>query len=72
MIETVLFSLVFCAVISGIAYKVQSLPAMFISSLGLVITALRLWQIYEEVLPMLMLFFIAFVQPMLVRSYART
>lgn len=72
MIEAILFTLAFCAVITGIAYKIQSLPAMFISSLGMVVAALKMWQIFEDMLPMLMLFFIAFAQPMLIKSYART
>lgn len=71
MYETIIFSLVFCAVITGIAYKIQSLPVIFISSVGMVVAALKLWQDTTEMLPTLMLFFIAFVQPMLIRSYAK-
>lgn len=71
MYETIIFSLVFSAVITGIAYKIQSLPVVFISSVGMVVAALKLWQDTTEMLPTLMLFFIAFVQPMLIRSYAK-
>lgn len=49
-----------------LAYKMQSLPLIFISSLGWMVSGLQVWQQTEEVLPMILLMMLAFGQFFLV------
>ena len=66
--DAAILALICCGVLTGIACKIQSLPVMFISSLGLCIAALRLWGSLHEILPMVLLMLIAFAQISLIRS----
>jgi hypothetical protein len=45
-----------------LAYKMQSLPIIFISSIGWTASALQVYQQVEEVLPMILLLMLAFGQ----------
>ena len=49
-----------------LAYKMQSLPVMFISSIGWAISGMQIFQQTEEVLPMILILMLAFGQFFLV------
>lgn len=66
--DAAILALIFCGVLTGIAYKIQSLPVMFISSLGLCIAALQMWGSMHDILPTVLLMLIAFAQVSLIRS----
>lgn len=55
-----------------LAYKMQSLPLIFISSLGWMVSGLQVWQQTEEVLPMILLMMLAFGQFFLINRRAST
>lgn len=56
--------------ITILAYRMQSLPLIFISSLGWMVSSLQVWQQTEEVLPMILLMMLAFGQFFLVNRRA--
>ena len=68
--EGLIISYIFSAILCVIAYKLKSLPCMFISSLGWTISALMTWQQVEELLPMGLLFMLAAAQFFLVNPEA--
>lgn len=45
-----------------LAFKMRSLPVLFISSLGWLISALQVYQQTSEITPMLLLMMVAFAQ----------
>lgn len=55
-------ALIISAVLTLLAYKMQSMPIIFISSLGWMISGLQVWQQTTEVLPMILLLMLAFGQ----------
>ena len=56
--------------IAVIAYMLQSLPLIFMSSVGWSVAALQVFQQTEEILPMALLFMLAFGQFFIVRRNA--
>lgn len=71
MITTgLIISFIVCAALTLLAYKMSSLPIIFISSVGFVICGLQTFQQTEEILPMLMLFIAAVGQFLLIRKEA--
>lgn len=71
MITTgLIISFAVCVALTLLAYKMSSLPIIFISSIGLVICGLQTFQQTEEILPMLMLFIGAVGQFMLIKKEA--
>ena len=51
-----------------LAYKMQSLPVMFISSLGWTISGMQIFEQTEEVLPMVLILMLAFGQFFIVKK----
>ena len=62
MTDGLIVALIISAVLTLLAYKMQSLPIIFISSLGWMISGLQVWQQTAEVLPMILLLMLAFGQ----------
>ena len=62
MSEGLILIMLVSLALSLMAYKLQSLPIMFISSLGWSIAALNTFQELDEVVPMLLLLMLAFSQ----------
>lgn len=57
--------------LSLMAYKLQSLPIMFISSIGWSIAALNTFQELDETVPMILLLMLAFSQFFAVRRESK-
>ena len=68
MTEGLILALIVSGILALVAYKMQNLGVMFISSLGWTICGLQSWQQTAEILPMLLLFMLAFGQFFMVRS----
>lgn len=66
MTDGLIVALIISAALTLLAYKMQSLPIIFISSLGWMISGLQVWQQTAEVLPMILLLMLAFGQFFLV------
>lgn len=62
MTDGLIVALIISAVLTLLAYKMQSMPIIFISSLGWMISGLQVWQQTTEVLPMILLLMLAFGQ----------
>lgn len=62
MTDGLIVALIISAALTLLAYKMQSLPIIFISSLGWMISGLQVWQQTAEVLPMILLLMLAFGQ----------
>lgn len=57
-----MLALLVSLLLTGLAIKMKSLPILFISSLGWLISALQVYQQTEEVLPMALLMMVSFGQ----------
>lgn len=68
--EGLIIAFIVCAALTLLAYKMSSLPIIFISSIGLVICGLQTFQQTNEILPMLMLFIGAVGQFLLIKKEA--
>lgn len=68
MTEGLILALIVSGLLAIVAYKMQNLPVMFISSIGWTVCGLQSWQQTQEILPMLLLFMLAFGQFFMVRS----
>lgn len=66
MTDGLIIAMLASLAITILAYKMQSLPLVFISSLGWMVSGLQVWQQTEEVLPMILLMMLAFGQFFLV------
>ena len=53
-----------------LAFKMQSLPIMFISSIGWTVSSLQIWEQTAEVLPMALMLMLAFGQFFVIRRNA--
>lgn len=62
MTEGLIMALLVSLALAILAVKMQSLPIIFISSLGWMVSALQVWQQTSEVLPMILLMMLAFGQ----------
>lgn len=62
MTDGLIVALLISAALTLLAYKMQSMPIIFISSLGWMISGLQVWQQTTEVLPMILLLMLAFGQ----------
>lgn len=51
-----------------LGYKMRSLPIIFISSMGWLISALQIYQQTSEILPMLMVLMVAFAQFFIIKG----
>lgn len=61
MTEGLILAILLCVAISLAGYRLRSLPVTFIGSLGWMISGLQVYQQSEELLPMALMLFIAFV-----------
>lgn len=68
MTEGLIIAMLVCIVLTLIAYRLQSLPIIFVSSIGWLIAGLQTFQQTEEVLPMILMLMLAFGQFFLVKS----
>lgn len=68
--EGLIIAFIVCIGLTILAYKMSSLPIIFISSIGYMICGLQTFQQTEEVLPMLMLFILSIGQFMLIKKEA--
>lgn len=68
--EGLIIAFIVCIGLTFLAYKMSSLPIIFISSIGYMICGLQTFQQTEEVLPMLMLFILSIGQFMLIKREA--
>lgn len=66
--EGVLLAMGVSLLLLFLALRMKSLPIIFISSLGWLISGLQVFQQTEEILPMALLLMLAFSQPFLIRS----
>lgn len=57
-----MLALLVSLLLSGLAIKMHSLPILFISSLGWLISALQVYDQTSEILPMALLMMVAFSQ----------
>ena len=67
MTEGLIIAMLAALAIAVIAYMLQSLPLIFMSSVGWSVAALQVFQQTEEILPMTLLFMLAFGQFFIVR-----
>ena len=66
--DGLILSLVFSGVLLVLGYKFKSIPMLFISSLGWMISALQIYQQTAEILPMVLLIMLSIGQFMIGRS----
>lgn len=66
--EGLIIAMIACAALTLIAYRLQSLPIIFVGSIGWFIIGLQTFQQTDEVLPLFLMFMLAFGQFFLVRS----
>lgn len=69
--EGLIIAMLLCVGLAILAYKMQSLPVIFISSIGWVISGLFLFQQTDEILPMLLIIMLAVAQFMLITKEVR-
>lgn len=62
MTEGLIIALLASLALAILAYKMQSLPIIFMSSIGWTVAALQTYQQTDEVLPMILLMMLAFGQ----------
>jgi hypothetical protein len=68
--EGLIIACVVCVGLTILAYKMRSLPVMFISSIGYLICGLQIFQQTTEILPLILLLMFALGQFMLVNKEA--
>lgn len=68
--EGLIIGCIVCIGLSLLAYKMKSLPVIFISSIGYLICGLEIFQQTEEILPMMLLLVFAFVQFLFIKKEA--
>lgn len=66
--EGLIIACIISAALSLLAYKMHSLPIIFISSLGWVISGLQIFQQTDEILPTLLIMMLAVSQFMLIHK----
>lgn len=62
MTEGLIIAMLIATALLIIGYKMRSLPVIFISSLGWLISAMQVYKQTTEVLPMILLFMLAISQ----------
>lgn len=62
MTEGLIIAMLIAAALLIIGYKMRSLPVIFISSLGWLISGMQVYKQTTEVLPMILLFMLAIAQ----------
>ena len=68
MTEGLIMAMLVSLALAILAYKMQSLPVMFISSLGWTISGMQIFEQTEEVLPMVLILMLAFGQFFIVKK----
>lgn len=67
MTEGLILAMLLCVALTILAYKLQSLPIIFISSVGWLIAGLQTYQQTEEIFPFMLTFMLAVGQFFLIR-----
>lgn len=68
--EGLIIACIVCIGLSLLAYKMQSLPVIFISSIGYLICGLQIFQQTNEILPMMLLLVFSFIQFLFIKKEA--
>lgn len=66
--DALVISYIACAIITALSFKFKSQPMMLVSSIGLMVSAAMTYQELEEVLPTLLMIFLAFSQFLILRG----
>jgi hypothetical protein len=67
MTEGLMLAILIALALSILAFKMKSLPIMFISSLGWLIAALQVYEQTQETLPMALMMMLSFGQFFLIK-----
>ena len=67
MTEGLMLAILIALALSFLAFKMRSLPIMFISSLGWLIAALQVYEQTQETLPMALMMMLSFGQFFLIK-----
>ena len=70
MTEGLILAMLLSVALAILAFKMQSLPIMFISSIGWTVASLQTWEQTTEVLPMALMLMLAFGQFFVIRRNA--
>lgn len=70
MTEGLICALIFAGLLLILAVRMNSLPVVFISSIGWTVSGLQIYDQTAEVLPMMLLFMVALAQFFLVKGDA--
>ena len=70
MTEGLILSMLLSVALAILAFKMQSLPIIFVSSIGWTVSALQTWEQTAEVLPMALMLMLAFGQFFVIRRNA--
>lgn len=70
MTEGLILAMLLSVALAILAYVMQSLPIIFISSIGWTVSALQIWEQTAEVLPMALMLMLAFGQFFVIRRNA--
>ena len=70
MTEGLILAMLLSVALAILAFKMQSLPIMFISSIGWTAAALQTWEQTAEALPMALMLMLAFGQFFVIRRNA--
>ena len=68
--DGLIIGLIVCVALTLLAYKMRSLPIIFVSSIGYLICGLQIFQQTEEILPLILLMMFALGQFMLINKVA--
>ena len=68
MTEGLMLAILIALALSILAFKMKSLPIMFISSLGWLIAALQVYEQTQETLPMALMMMLSFGQFFLIKK----
>lgn len=68
MTDGLIIAMIISAILAIIAFKMQNLPVMFVSSVGWAIVSLQTFQQTNEILPMLLILMLAFAQFYLIKK----
>jgi hypothetical protein len=66
--EGLIIACLLCVGLALLAYRMSSLPIIFISSLGWVICGLQIWQQTQEILPTILIMMLSVSQFMLINK----
>lgn len=68
MTEGLIIAMIIAGALALLAMKMQSLPVMFVSSIGWAVISLQIYDQTSEVLPMILILMLAFAQFFIVKG----